>query len=94
MRSTYERSQRVLNYEGLFFASLTEQKADVLRALLDKYTVGGIHEMTDPSVFRVAPFSSMGQLPGVAQIFGGVDALRDKIGELQQLIYAEDPVRE
>jgi type I restriction enzyme R subunit len=59
----------------------------VLEALLEKYRLGGVDQMTDPRVFRLPPFKAMGELRGVVQRFGGTEPLRQTLAELQRRLY-------
>ncbi len=44
---------------------------------------------TDPRIFRVPPFSQMGDVRGVIRRFGGdPDRLRQTLGDLQRRLYA------
>jgi len=76
--------------EGAWLAGQAEEARAVILALVDKYVLGGIREMTDPAVFRVSPFREMGEARGVLRRFGG-DPLRFRatMAELQRRLYAE-----
>ena len=60
----------------------------VIRAMLEKYRLGGLRQVTDPAIFRLPPFKAMGELRGVSQRFGDSGALRQTIVELQRRLYA------
>jgi type I restriction enzyme R subunit len=60
----------------------------VLEELLDKYADHGIGELDDLRVLQVPPLSSLGSPVEIAQRFGGGEALRDAVTELQDLLYA------
>ncbi|MEZ4616431.1 MAG: type I restriction-modification enzyme R subunit C-terminal domain-containing protein [Caldilineaceae bacterium] len=66
----------------------TAEAREVILALLNKYELGGLQEMTNPGVFRVSPFREMGEVRGVINRFGDVQTLRQTLAELQQRLYA------
>jgi type I restriction enzyme R subunit len=62
----------------------------VILALVDKYVLGGLQEMTDQAIFRVSPFREMGEARGVLRRFGGdPQRMRATVTELQRRLYAE-----
>ncbi|HSH81766.1 MAG TPA: type I restriction-modification enzyme R subunit C-terminal domain-containing protein [Herpetosiphonaceae bacterium] len=89
IRSRAERAAAFRSREQLWIDQQTQQAREVVLALLEKYELGGLREMTDPAVFRVSPFREMGEVRGVLSRFGG-DArlLRITIDELQRRLYA------
>jgi type I restriction enzyme R subunit len=87
----YTRSQRATaftNREQRFIDRHTPQAREVILALLDKYRVNGVEEMTDPRVFGLSPFREMGKAVGVTRRFGGVDQLQAALKEMQRRLYA------
>lgn len=56
--------------------------------LLEKYRVGGIEQL-QPAVFSVSPFKEWGGATKISRLFGGLDALRGTLEEMQERIYAE-----
>ncbi len=44
-----------------------------IRAMLEKYRLGGLRQISDPAIFRLPPFKAMGELRGVSQRFGGAE---------------------
>jgi len=84
-----ERAQVFINKKRLFLAALGDSAQKVILALLDKYRIGGIEQITRPEVFRTPPFDKMGYLRGVAAVFGGFDKLKSAIEELQRGLYSE-----
>jgi type I restriction enzyme R subunit len=65
-----------------------DEAREVILALLDKYRIGGVEQLSDPRVFRTSPFREMGQVPGVIRRFGGADQLQETLDEMQQRLYA------
>jgi len=87
VRTRSERATAFVNREQRFLDLHTQEAREVILALLDKYRVGGVNEMTDPRVFRLSPFREMGQTVGVVQRFGGVERLQNALHELQRRLY-------
>ena len=91
-RPLQQRSDRATAFRRREKPWLDEQGdlvQEVLLALIDKYELGGLKQMTDPRVFRISPFREMGEVRGVIDRFGGnAQALRNRIEELQRRLYA------
>ena len=85
-----ERAEAFLNREQRFMDDYAPGAREVILALLDKYRLAGVEEMASAQVFRLAPFREMGQAPGVAQRFGGVQPLRKAILEIQRRLYKSE----
>jgi len=64
------------------------QAREVLLALLAKYELGGLKQISDPAIFRISPFREMGEVRGVVARFGDARRLRETIDELQRRLYA------
>ncbi len=61
----------------------------VILALVDKYELDGLREMTNPAIFRVSPFRKMGEVWGVFRHFGDdPQQLSRTMAELQRWLYA------
>lgn len=60
----------------------------VLTAMMEKYRLGGLRQVSDPAIFRLPPFKAMGELRAVSQRFGGTGELRQTMTELQRRLYA------
>jgi type I restriction enzyme R subunit len=84
-----ERANVFINKKQSFLTALGSNAQDVILSLLDKYRIGGIDQISKPEVFRVPPFDKMGYLRGVAEVFGGVDKLREALDVLQSGLYEE-----
>jgi type I restriction enzyme R subunit len=84
-----ERANVFINKKQSFLTALGSNAQDVILSLLDKYRIGGIEQISKPEVFRVPPFDKMGYLRGVAEVFGGVDKLREALDVLQSGLYEE-----
>ncbi len=90
IRTRDERTDAFLNHEQRFLEKHDPKAREVILALLDKYRLGGVTEMASPDVFRLSPFREMGQAPGVIQRFGGTEALRTALGEIQHRLYRKE----
>lgn len=61
----------------------------MILALVAKYELGGMQEMTDPQVFGVSHLREMGEMWGVTRRFGNdPNRLRETLVELQRRPYA------
>lgn len=85
--SRTERAQALAAREGAWLAGFAPPERAVVEALLEKYRLSGVDEITNPKVFRLPPFKAMGELRGVTQRFGGAEALRQTLTELQRRLY-------
>jgi type I restriction enzyme R subunit len=85
IHSREERANALFNLHKTFFETFDQQARNVLLTLLEKYRYGGLSEMTDPAVFRLAPFNS--DVAEVARPFGGIEQLRAALDNLIRLIY-------
>ncbi|MFA7234207.1 MAG: DEAD/DEAH box helicase family protein [Terrimicrobiaceae bacterium] len=88
IHSMEERAAALFNLHQQFIESFDPEARDVLLALMDKYRLGGITEVTDPGVFSLSPFDS--DVRHVAEKFGGIPALRTAIEELVRRLYLSE----
>ena len=89
LRSRHERAEAFRQREQTWLEAQTQEAREVLLALIDKYELGGLKEMTDPKVYRVSPFREMGEVRGVLRRFGNdPQRLRQALVELQKRLYA------
>jgi len=82
-----ERAKAFLNKKKQVLDALGGKGREIILALLDKYRIGGIEQISRPEVFRLPPFDKLGYLRGVAEIFGGMDKLRQAINMLERGLY-------
>jgi len=80
-----ERAEQVKKRN--YFTKYGEQARKILMALLDKYAVEGIENIEDMAVLRVEPFSEIGTVAEIVDIFGGKDKYLQALKELEQEIY-------
>jgi len=89
LRNRHERAKGFRSREHSWLQSLSPQAQEVLLALLQKYELGGLKQLTDPNIFRVSPFREMGEVRGVVKRFGGQpQQLRHTLDEMQRRLYA------
>ncbi len=84
------RSERVARFretQRAWLESLRPEQRAVVEALLEKYRLSGVDEITNPRIFRLPPFKEMGELSGVMARFGSADALRQTLAEVQTRLY-------
>ena len=81
-----ERARRVR--EGDLFARHGEDARAVLDALLDRYAGGGANELALPQALKVQPVSNFGNPSEIARRFGGPQAMREAVAELNLALYA------
>ncbi|MEM2351459.1 MAG: DEAD/DEAH box helicase family protein [Thermoproteota archaeon] len=84
-----ERARMLLDLQKEIVEKYGSNAREVIFELVDRYRVAGIDEITDPRVFRTPPFDRMGALRGIIQIFGGLDALKEVIHEIEEGLYPE-----
>ena len=90
LHTRYDRTLALRQRERAWLESYDREAREVLFALLGKYELGGLDQISDPRIFRVPPFRQMGDLRGVMRRFGGDPArLRHTLTELQQRLYSE-----
>jgi type I restriction enzyme, R subunit len=83
-----ERAQGLRNVHAAWLDELEEPQREVAEALIEKYVLGGVTEIAAGDIFRLEPFRSWGQAPGVAARFEGVEALAALMRELQEKLYS------
>lgn len=91
-RALMTRFDRTLHFrqrERAWLTGFDHEAREVLYALLGKYELGGLRQITNSRIFRVSPFRQMGETRGVIHRFGGdATALRQTLLDLQQRLYA------
>lgn len=88
LRTRRERAQMVLQEHRGFFDAYSPQAQDVLDYLLNKYTDHGVAQLTDLHILEMPDVPVEGTVIEIANLFGGVDGLREATRQLQDLIYA------
>ncbi len=88
LRTRRERAERLRREEEDFFARFGRPAREVLDALLEKYTEHGSTQFTLPDILEVPPFDGWGNVIELADRFGGGEALRGAVSQLQRRLYA------
>ncbi|HBC85954.1 MAG TPA: restriction endonuclease [Lentisphaeria bacterium] len=70
-----------------YFTKYGEQARIVLDALLKKYEDGGIEDIENPQVLKLAPFDHMGRPMEIIKIFGGRKEYEEAIKDLEKALY-------
>lgn len=86
LRTRTERVKAFLKRQRTFMSKYPEQARLVLRELLKKYEIGGIHQLK-PEIFNVEPFYSWGGAFGIKNFFGGIPQLREALITLRERLY-------
>lgn len=88
LQSRYDRSLALRQRERGWLDGYDREAREVLYALLGKYELGGLPQITDPRIFRLPPFRQMGDVREIIRRFGGDPAhLRQALVELQRRLY-------
>lgn len=88
LRTRRERAERLRLDRQDFFERYGPDARSILDELLDKYAEHGIAQFAVPDVLKLPPISDHGNIGEIIQLFGGVDALKEAMAELQGLLYA------
>jgi type I restriction enzyme R subunit len=76
LRSREERARHVEDRPDSVLKQLPEDQAEIFRALLDQYRVGGVEELDTAAVFRTPALVLHGGVQRAAAAFGGADGIR------------------
>ncbi len=88
LRTREERARELEQLDVEFLASFTHDQRSVVTRLLDKYRLGGVEEIASASVFQVPPFiQEFGGVEGLAQMFGGAEAVGQLLRDIQVHLY-------
>lgn len=81
-----ERARRVRDTD--LFTQYGDDARAILDALLERYAGGGADELALPQALKVQPVSNFGNPSEIARRFGGPQAMRQAVAELNQALYA------
>ena len=84
-----QRADRLKRQHVAFFKFFAPEAREILDDLLEKYASDGELQFTLPDVLKVRPISDHGNVNEIISKFGGADQLREAVGKLQTLLYAE-----
>jgi len=88
LRTRRERAERLRREDKAFLDRYSPGARAVLDELLEKYAEYGTAQFKIPDILKVPPISARGNVMEIAALFGGADALKSAVGELQTLLYA------
>ncbi len=80
-----ERAENVRKKD--YFTKYGQQAQSVLHALLKKYEDGGIEDIENPQVLKLAPFDKMGRPMEIIKIFGGRKEYEEAVKDLEKALY-------
>ena len=80
-----ERAKRVK--DGSYLENYSEEARQVLEALLDQYVNNGIFCIESDEVLKYAPFDAFGKPQKISKLFGGKEAFKRAIKNLEKEIY-------
>jgi type I restriction enzyme R subunit len=84
----YDRTLEFRQSQKTWLQTYDPAAREVIYALLSKYELGGLKQITDPAIFRVSPFRQMGEVRGVVRRFSGdAQRLKQTMDELQRRLY-------
>ena len=88
LRTRRERADRLKKDKKDFFDQYGPETKMILNELLDKYSDYGTAQFIIPDVLKVPPISNHGNVIEIANLFGGVEKLKEAVNQLQTLLYA------
>lgn len=88
LRSRRERAERLRKEEKVFFDRYRPEARQILDQILEKYAEHGTAQFKIPEILKVQPVSNHGNVLEITEKFGGPDALRKALAEMQSLLYA------
>lgn len=83
-----QRVERLRTEEKNFFERYSSEAKAILNELLNKYVEHGTSQFYLPGALKLSPISNYGNVRQIAQLFGGLDELKNSIYQLQVLLYA------
>lgn len=87
LRTRRERAEMLRRDRIDFFGQYGPDARAILGELLDKYAEHGTAQFVIPDVLKVPPISEHGNVIEIARHFGGGEALRQAVYQLQALLY-------
>jgi type I restriction enzyme R subunit len=88
LRTRRERAERLRHERHDFFDQYGPEARAILDELLEKYAEFGTAQFKIPDSLELPPISTHGNVSEIAETFGGAEALRDAVHQLQNLLYA------
>lgn len=87
LRTRRERAEMLRRDRSDFFDQYGPDARAILGELLDKYAEHGTAQFVIPDVLKVPPISEHGNVIEISRHFGGGEALRHAVHQLQALLY-------
>lgn len=87
LRTRRERAEMLRRGRTDFFDEFGPEARAILDQLLEKYSQHGTAQFVIPDALKVPPISDRGNVMEIAKLFGGSDALRTAVHQLQTLLY-------
>lgn len=87
LRTRRERAEMLRRDRTDFFDQYGPDARAILGELLDKYAEHGTAQFVIPDVLKVPPISEHGNVIEISRYFGGGEALRHAVYQLQALLY-------
>ena len=88
VRTRRERAEKLVREQEEFLASFGPDARKVLDAVIEKYAEHGSGQLKLPDVLEVPPLSEWGNVIELSARFGGSEALRGAVTDMQRLLYA------
>ena len=88
LRTRRERAERIRKDRTDFFDRFGDEARQILNDILDKYIEFGTKQLSDMNILKVPPVSAHGNPIEISALFGGPAALRNTLGELENLLYS------
>lgn len=89
LRTRRERAEMLRKGRMDFWERYQPEARQILEQILDKYIEHGIAQFKVPDILKVPPISGHGNVLEIVNKFGGTEHLRNAIGNMQNLLYAE-----
>ena len=88
VRTRRERAEKLVREQEEFLGSFGPDARKVLDAVIEKYAEHGSGQLKLPDVLEVPPLSEWGNVIELSARFGGSEALRGAVTDMQRLLYA------
>jgi len=90
VRSREERARALEQNREAWQHDYNEEQFGIVQALLDKYRVGGVDEISTSDAFRTTPFTEMGGMRGLVEVFGSPAAVGEMLLDVQRRLYSSE----
>lgn len=90
VQSREERARALEQDRNTLNGKYNPQQVAVVQALLDKYRVGGVDEISTSEAFRTSPFIEMGGMRRLVEVFGTPAEVGEMLRDVQRLLYSSE----